>query len=182
MVRRSLELIPVPAVVYYDDPIVLRRGVPGGKGVTMSRRLYRSRTDRVLGGVCGGLGAHFDTDPLIFRLVFVLVTLMGGSGILIYLIMLLVVPREPAGALLATAASAPARADVEPALGPSSEEAAPARTPGRGGVAGVILVALGALFLASNLGLFWWWKWKVLWPLVLIALGLWLLLKRNGKE
>lgn len=156
----------------------------------MSRRLYRSRADRVLGGVCGGLGAHFDADPVIFRLVFVLMTVMGGSGLLIYIIMLLVIPKESATgpAALQTAVPVPA-AEPAPAdtltTAPSEarqEETAPVSRPGRGAAAGIILVALGALFLASNLGLFWWWKWKVLWPVVLVAVGLWLLLRRNGKE
>ena len=147
----------------------------------MSRRLYRSRADRVLGGVCGGLGTHFDADPVIFRLVFVLMTVMGGSGILIYIIMLLVIPKEPAPAPAPEVA--PVSADTLPVLEAPPEEAASARLrPARGAAAGIILVALGVLFLASNLGLFWWWKWKVLWPVVLVAVGLWLLLRRNGKE
>lgn len=45
--------------------------------------------------------------------------------------------------------------------------------------AGVLLIALGALFLASNMGLFWWFNWRMLWPAVLIAIGLLLLLTRN---
>jgi len=49
----------------------------------------------MIGGVCGGLGNYLDIDPTLIRLVFVLLALVGGHGILIYLVMLLLVPSEP---------------------------------------------------------------------------------------
>ncbi len=60
-----------------------------------ARRLYRSRTQRMIGGVCGGLGEYFDIDPTIVRLLFVVTALAGGPGLLAYIIMLIVVPNEP---------------------------------------------------------------------------------------
>lgn len=61
----------------------------------MSKKLYRSRTDSMLAGVCGGLGAYFDIDPTLIRVLFVLSTLFSGAGILIYLAMWFIVPEEP---------------------------------------------------------------------------------------
>jgi phage shock protein C len=61
------------------------------------RRLYRSDTDRVLGGVCGGLGEYFAVDPIWFRIGFVVLALGGGSGVLIYLLMWLIVRPRPEG-------------------------------------------------------------------------------------
>lgn len=58
----------------------------------MARRLYRSRTEKMLGGVCGGLGELLDIDLTIVRLVFVLLALWGGSGLLIYLVLWLIAP------------------------------------------------------------------------------------------
>jgi len=58
----------------------------------MARRLYRSRTDKMLGGVCGGLGELLDIDPTIIRVVFVLLTIWGGSGALVYLVVWLIAP------------------------------------------------------------------------------------------
>ncbi len=58
----------------------------------MARRLYRSRTEKMLGGVCGGLGELLDIDPTIVRLVFVLLALWGGSGVIIYLVLWLIAP------------------------------------------------------------------------------------------
>ena len=59
------------------------------------KRLYRSRTNRVFAGVCGGLGEHFNVDPTWIRLLFVLFFILGGCGFLIYLIMWLIVPLAP---------------------------------------------------------------------------------------
>jgi len=60
-----------------------------------SKKLYRSRTNRMIFGVCGGLGEFFGIDTTIVRLVFVLGALLGfGSFILIYLVMFFVVPEE----------------------------------------------------------------------------------------
>lgn len=59
------------------------------------KRLYRSRKDRMIGGVCGGLGAYLDIDPTMIRLLFVLLAFAGGPGLLAYLVMLILVPEEP---------------------------------------------------------------------------------------
>jgi phage shock protein C len=66
--------------------------------VTMSsdiKKLYRSRSDRIVGGVCGGLGKYLSIDPTVIRILYVLFALTGGSGIFIYLILLLIIPEEP---------------------------------------------------------------------------------------
>ena len=61
----------------------------------MSRKLYRSRTDSMLAGVCGGLGQYLQIDPTLVRLGFVLTAVFGGHGVLLYLVMCVVVPPEP---------------------------------------------------------------------------------------
>ncbi|MGE5141405.1 MAG: PspC domain-containing protein [Rudaea sp.] len=61
----------------------------------MTRRLYRSRGERIIGGVCGGLAAYFDVDPTVIRLVFLLAALLGGHGILVYLALWIIMPPEP---------------------------------------------------------------------------------------
>jgi len=60
------------------------------------KKLYRSRTNRVLAGVCSGLGNFFGIDPTVVRLIFVAGTILGfGSFVLIYLVLFIVVPEEP---------------------------------------------------------------------------------------
>jgi phage shock protein PspC (stress-responsive transcriptional regulator) len=60
----------------------------------MVKRLERSRSEKMLAGVCGGLGRYFDIAPAVFRLGFVVLTLLGGAGILVYIAGVLVMPKE----------------------------------------------------------------------------------------
>ena len=60
-----------------------------------SRKLYRSRTDRKLAGVCGGLAQYFNVDATLIRVLFVALAVLGGSGLVIYLAMWAIVPNEP---------------------------------------------------------------------------------------
>ena len=61
----------------------------------MEKKLYRSRTDKKICGVCGGLASYLNMDATIVRLIAVILTLAGCSGVLIYLICALVIPEEP---------------------------------------------------------------------------------------
>ena len=58
----------------------------------MERKLYRSRNDSRIAGVCAGLGEYLDIDPTLVRLIFVLLALTGGHGVLLYIILWLIVP------------------------------------------------------------------------------------------
>jgi phage shock protein C len=59
------------------------------------KRLYRSRKDRVLFGVCGGIAKYFNVDPTIVRIIWVILTFAYGVGIILYIIMALIIPKEP---------------------------------------------------------------------------------------
>jgi len=59
------------------------------------KRLYRSGSNSVIAGVCGGLGEYLDTDPVLFRVLFILAALFGGGGILVYIVLWIVVPYHP---------------------------------------------------------------------------------------
>ena len=63
---------------------------------TETRRLYRSLHQRMVGGVCGGLGEYLAIDPTLIRVLFVLAAVFGGHGLLLYLILLILAPVEPA--------------------------------------------------------------------------------------
>ena len=76
------------------------------------KRLTRSRADRVIGGVCGGLGRYFNVDPLLFRIGAVALVFLGGAGILLYLAALLLVPNEDQPAPIAPGAQGRNRALV----------------------------------------------------------------------
>jgi len=59
------------------------------------KRLFRSRSERKIAGVCGGLAVYFRVDPFLIRLIFILFFLAGGAALLVYIIMWLIVPLEP---------------------------------------------------------------------------------------
>ena len=60
----------------------------------MEKRLYRSNSEKMLGGVCGGLGKYFSVDPTIILLAWVVLSLCGGAGLLAYLIAWIIIPSE----------------------------------------------------------------------------------------
>lgn len=60
----------------------------------MEKHLQRSRTEKMIGGVCGGLAQYFEIDPTVVRLLWVIVILFGGSGVLLYIILWLIMPLE----------------------------------------------------------------------------------------
>ncbi|MDA2922873.1 PspC domain-containing protein [Patescibacteria group bacterium AH-259-L07] len=60
-----------------------------------SKKLYRSRKNRIIAGVCGGLGEYLSVDPIVVRIVFVLLLFFDGLGLILYLVLLVVVPLKP---------------------------------------------------------------------------------------
>ena len=59
------------------------------------KRLYRSRTNRQIAGVCGGIAEYFKIDPTLVRILWVILALSGGSGVLAYVVAWLIIPEEP---------------------------------------------------------------------------------------
>jgi phage shock protein C len=60
----------------------------------MQKRLHRSRTEKMIAGVCGGLAEYFDIDPTLVRMVWVLISLLAGVGVLLYLVMWVITPLD----------------------------------------------------------------------------------------
>ncbi len=59
------------------------------------KRLYRSRTNRMLAGVCGGIAEYSDVDPTVVRLLWLLMSLIWGAGIVAYIVAWIIIPEEP---------------------------------------------------------------------------------------
>jgi phage shock protein C len=72
--------------------------VAKGSAVAETRKLYRSRSNRQVAGVCGGLAQYFNLDATLIRILFVVLAVLGGSGLVLYLAMWIIVPKEPSGA------------------------------------------------------------------------------------
>lgn len=146
--------------------------------------LHRSRQDRLLFGVCGGLGEYFAIDPVLVRLLFVLATVAGGSGILAYVVLAIVLPEEGRPAIHGRAAVRGNLEDLQDAAGSlGADLSAPSgqRSWTRGQeLAGLALIGLGLLFLASNLGWLGWFNWALAWPVLLILIGVAVLMRNQS--
>jgi phage shock protein C len=119
------------------------------------RNLRRSSTDSVIGGVAGGLGHYFALDPVLVRIAFVLLVLAGGSGILLYIVLWIVIPEA------------------------TPEEDVVAR-PGKGFEAsglllGGAMVAIGTFILLRRI--IPWFDGQVMWAVLLISLGAFIVLR-----
>lgn len=148
-----------------------------------SRKLYRSSTNTVLAGVAGGLGEYFNMDPTLIRLVFVLITLFGGSGILVYLVLWLVIPgANTKGAISEETLKVNANEMKQKAEYWVDE--IKDHTPKIQSHInfGWLMVGFGVLFLLSNFGFFRFFRWDIWWPLLIIGAGLFLLAKRSNNE
>ena len=150
-------------------------------------RLYRKHSGRMISGVASGLAEYFDVDPTLVRLVFIIAALINGIGIFVYIVMSFIVPsedREPIPEQV-TGEEPVGMTNTPPEEKPAST--APPQPEPRGEWrhreqrhtwAGLILIALGVLFLAQNMGLLWWWNWRIFWPAVLIGVGALLLTRQ----
>lgn len=153
----------------------------------MERRLVRSRTDKMLGGVCGGLGRYLGVDSTLVRLIFVIIALAPGPGVLIYLLLWFAMPPEdrPVGTTVEQNIEAGAEeiADRARTIGADIRSAAREPDPRVAAIFGSALIGLGLVVLAQNLGVpwLWWLKGDILWPIALIAVGLLLVWSRVKK-
>ncbi len=139
------------------------------------QRFYRNSKDKVIAGVCAGLGDYFDLDPVLIRVVFVLLALAGGSGILLYFILWIATPETPVNFN-----------QIQNTPTMENQQTNTGSTPGASGnpnperkhrgnlIGGLVLITLGVLFLADeflpnvNFG--------DLWPVILIVIGIGLLI------
>jgi phage shock protein C len=139
-------------------------------------RLYRSRKNRVLAGICGGLGDYFNMDPIIFRVAWVALFFLPYGGIfLLYLIGMFVIPEEP---VMRTE-------DREEIVIECSNQVSPPKDIAK--LIGLMLLVLGVGALLSNLGVINYMEirnyirslWRLGWPVLLIILGFFILLKQK---
>lgn len=141
----------------------------------MTKKLYRSNNDKVFGGVCGGIAEYFEIDAVIIRIIFVLSVffLFQGWGVLVYIIMLIIIPKRN---LLEDIAAQNENPEPKP------DAAYSARSQGKMWF-GIALIFFGLIFLAENLiPIF---SFIDFWPLLFIFIGLallWGYFKKNESE
>lgn len=130
------------------------------------KTLTRSKNNRVFAGVCGGLGEYFDIDPILVRLLFVVFFLAGGSSVLAYIVLWIVIPEEKNSGSGDLYVSSPSESDI-------------VRKSNTTRLIGILLLFAGLIILPSNLRLISWDYVVRLWPMLLIALGVLIIFRRK---
>lgn len=137
----------------------------------MEKRLYRSRKERVLGGVCGGIAEYFGVDPTLVRLLAVILILAGGAGIIAYIIAWIIIPEE----------SEEEKVEEKPVISKEKKEAERKDIE----LIAWILIFVGLIWFCLHL-LSWWWPSRfiarLIFPVALIIVGVLLLWERRKKE
>lgn len=138
-----------------------------------SQKLYRSHANKVFAGVCGGLAEYFDVDPVVIRIIFVLMVLFGGSGVLLYIVAIFIVPKRP----------------YQP-QNIASDQTVPIAQPKNDNVRnwfGGALVLFGLIILLANLEIFHFFNFledafEYVFPVLLIILGMAIIYYRQSQE
>lgn len=150
----------------------------------MNNKLYRSTTDKMLGGVCAGLGSYFAIDRTIVRLFFVVLTLLGGFGPLVYIILWIVIPQE------GTTDPTPGKMDTqefkERAEMVKDEFVSAVQQPNKNTTLfiGAGLILAGGYFLLQQLNIVWlnWLDKGIVWAVLILLAGIALLVRTLKKE
>jgi phage shock protein C len=150
---------------------------------TVNKKLYRSETDKVIAGVCAGIADFFDIDPTLVRIAFVLITIFGGGGIILYIILWLIIPSEESNGEISQDNIKKGAGEIKAQAGKFAEDAKEfSRTQNSRVLLGAVILILGIVLLLQNLGIFRFFNLWRLWPIILIILGYIVLARRNGKE
>ncbi|MCR4418024.1 MAG: PspC domain-containing protein [Ignavibacteria bacterium] len=144
----------------------------------MNKKLYRSRQNKIIGGVCGGIGKYFDIDPVLIRLLFVLITLFNGAGLILYIILLIILPLEPFNPDEFEIKDFTEIPDEKLANTPSDFNDRKEKTKK---IFGIILLIIGTLlFLENFINIL---DFEIIAPLIMILIGLYLIydsIKKQG--
>jgi len=139
----------------------------------MTKRLYRSRTEKMIAGVAGGFAQYLDIDPVFIRLAFVCLIFFHGAGIIIYFVSALIIPKEEIEGTEPTV--------EEKQINEQERKAKKIeRKVNRDKYIGAILIIFGLLFLADNLFIDV--NFENVFPLGLIGIGAWMVFNTFKKE
>jgi|AntRauTorckE6833_2_1112554.scaffolds.fasta_scaffold00301_11 phage shock protein C len=140
------------------------------------KKLFRDTSNQVIGGVASGLGRYFNIDPLLVRILFVLLAIFGGGGLIIYILLWIFVPDNHNATIYNDNTQAGFQPDE------SEEPYQPSAIDSNRGslIAGLILITIGALFLVDRFvpRIYF----EDLWPLILVIGGVALIINHFKKE
>jgi phage shock protein PspC (stress-responsive transcriptional regulator) len=139
-----------------------------------TERLYRSKTNKVIGGVAGGLANYFTIDTVLIRVAFVLLAMFGGGGVLIYIVMWIVIPVKP-GYTKTQNQNFDNTSDEDHLYDQNitkddiPDPNKPVKNSNTALITGIILIFMGLIFLADRLMP--WYNITDFWPLLLVVVG-----------
>jgi phage shock protein PspC (stress-responsive transcriptional regulator) len=138
-------------------------------------KLYRSVSNQMIGGVCGGLGAYVNIDPIFVRLLFVLLLFGTEFGFILYLLLWILIPEEGKD----YGFKDDSFSDRVKSMGNDVQQAVTQPHPQSGLILGAGLIIIGGILFLNQLNFSWlsWMNFDILWPLLLIAGGIVLLVR-----
>ena len=138
-------------------------------------KLYRSVSNQMIGGVCGGLGAYVNIDPVFVRLLFVLLLFGSDFGFILYLLLWILIPEEGKD----YGFKDDSFSDRVKSMGNDVQQAVTQPHPQSGLIMGAGLIIIGGILFLNQLNFSWlsWMNFDILWPLLLIAGGIVLLIR-----
>lgn len=144
----------------------MNEDMSGSERNTHTKRLYRSRANRMIAGVCGGFAEYLNIDPVLVRIAWVAFTFLGGSGLLVYIIGIFIIPESPEH---------------------YTEAETREKRNDSGLFWGSLLILVGAALLLKQFGFFyyfniWHLPWKVIWSVILISIGILMLYNFSSRS
>lgn len=136
------------------------------------KKLYLSQDDKMIAGVCGGIAEYLDIDAIWVRLVFLITAFTSGVGLIAYIIFWILVPENPNQKNHSKTVAEEKVSEISEKIKESKKESSSGRY-----IGGLILIAIGGMFLFEEL--FWEINWDFVWPALLIALGVYILVKKE---
>ncbi|MFT9494772.1 PspC domain-containing protein [Anaerosolibacter sp.] len=140
----------------------------------MSKQLYRSKHNRVISGVCGGIAEYLDLDPTLIRLLWVLITIPGGIGFIAYIVSIIIIPENPQQ--IGVSSHTQEKTFIVHGENRTPEEISHKNRM----LAGSILIVLGLFFFSKQF--FHWLDIGRLWPLLLIGGGIYVIYRGKGEK
>ena len=146
------------------------------------KRLYKSSRDKIIFGVAGGLAEYFEIDPTLVRIIFVILSIWGGIGIALYIILAIAIPEREEGEIMADKkikTVKPVETKKTKVIAEDVDERPVFRRWQGEQLFGAIVLGIGLIFLLENFipGF----SFGRLWPLILIGLGLWMIAGREER-
>ena len=142
-------------------------------------KLYRSSSNRMIGGVCGGLGVYLNIDPIFIRLLFILLLFGSNFGFILYLLLWILIPEEGKE----FGFKDDSVGEKVKSMGNDIQQAVSQPHPQAALIMGIGLIAVGGFLILERLNFSWmqWINLDLIWPILLIVGGIVLLFRKSGE-